>query len=80
MVPDLSAFNEFGLAMKSSLVLLGRRGKGNQHSVCNAIYEFTNKANDWNRDVFGNIFWKKKNLIARMLGAEKALARTPPKD
>ena len=27
MVPDLSAFNEFGLAMKSSLVLLGRRGK-----------------------------------------------------
>ena len=49
--------------------------EGNQHSVCNAIYEFTNKANDWNRDVFGNIFWKKKNLIARMLGAEKALAR-----
>ena len=51
--------------------------EGNQHNVCNAIYDFTNKANDWNRDVFGNIFWKKKNIIARMLGAEKALARNP---
>ena len=51
--------------------------EGNQHSVCNAIYEFTNKANVWNKDVFGNIFWKKKNLIARMLGVKKALARNP---
>ena len=51
--------------------------EGNHHSICNAINEFTNKANVWNRYFFGNIFWKKKNLIARMLGAEKALARNP---
>ena len=31
----------------------------------------------WNKDVFGNIFWKKKNLIARILGVEKALCRYP---
>ena len=45
--------------------------------MCNAIYEFTNKAKVWNREVFGNIFWKKKNLVARILGAKKALARYP---
>jgi hypothetical protein len=28
----------------------------------------------WNRDVFGNIFWKKKNLIARLRGIQSSLA------
>ena len=53
--------------------------EGNHHSVCNEICEFTNKANVWNREVFGNNFWKKKNHVVRILGAEKALARNPSK-
>ena len=51
--------------------------EGNHHNFNNAITSFTQKVKIWNKDVFGNIFWKKKNLIARILGVEKALCRYP---
>ena len=38
---------------------------------------FANKAKIWNKEVFGNIFWKKMNLSARLVGAEKALENAP---
>ena len=50
---------------------------GNQQNFNNAILSFTQKVKIWNKDVFGNIFWKKKNLIARILSVEKALSRYP---
>ena len=51
--------------------------EGNHHNFNNAITSFTLKVKVWNKDVFGNIFWKKKNLIARILGVEKALCQYP---
>ena len=51
--------------------------EGNQHNVQNAISIFTGKAREWNRVEFGNIFWKKRNLLARLSGVEKALAHNP---
>ena len=48
---------------------------GNQHNVTEAISTFTRKAKSWNRKEFGNIFWKKRNLVARLTGVEKAIAR-----
>ena len=51
--------------------------EGNHHNVCHAINSFTNKAKIWNNKIFGNIFWKKRNLTARLVGVEKALANAP---
>lgn len=41
-----------------------------------AIIEFTVKVKKWNKKVFGNIFSKKKRLVARLIGIQKALANT----
>ena len=42
-----------------------------------AITEFVVLARIWNKEVFGNIFWKKKNLMARLLGVQRVLASQP---
>jgi hypothetical protein len=41
------------------------------------IIEFTEAVMKWNKDVFGNIFWKKKNLTARLRGIQSSLAVSP---
>ena len=51
--------------------------EGDRQNVCHAINMFANKAKIWNKEVFGNIFWKKMNLSARLVGAEKALENAP---
>ncbi|XP_050249064.1 uncharacterized protein LOC126696350 [Quercus robur] len=51
--------------------------EGNQQNIRSAIITFTLKARNWNREKFGNIFWKKRNLVARLGGVEKALAQNP---
>nr|POF06827.1 putative ribonuclease h protein [Quercus suber] len=51
--------------------------EGNSQDVCLAVETFTQKAKTWNKEVFGDIFWKKRNLTVRLLGAEKALANYP---
>ena len=50
-----------------------------EHSqdICSAVANFTQKAKNWNKEVFGDIFWRKRKLTARILGAEKALANNP---
>ena len=42
-----------------------------------AIDCFSRKASDWNKHHFGNIFGRKKRVLARLNGAQKALAETP---
>ena len=39
-----------------------------------AILDFVIRAKKWNVDVFGNLFTKKKRLLARLHGTQKALA------
>ncbi|KAK7856985.1 hypothetical protein CFP56_020466 [Quercus suber] len=51
--------------------------EGNIQDVYFAVEKFTRKAKDWNKEVFGDIFWRKRNLTARLLGVEKALANNP---
>ncbi|KAL4626597.1 hypothetical protein ACB092_05G108500 [Castanea dentata] len=51
--------------------------EGNNQDVCLAVESFTQKGKAWNKEVFGNIFWKKRNLTARLLGVEQALANNP---
>ena len=38
---------------------------------------FTDKAKVWNRDVFGNLFHRKKCTLARLRGAQIALSNNP---
>ena len=42
-----------------------------------AITRFTLKAQIWNKEVFGNIFVRKKQIMARLLGAQRAPAINP---
>lgn len=42
-----------------------------------AASNFTNKVATWNREVFGNIFKRKKELLARMGEIQHALERQP---
>ena len=51
--------------------------EGNQQDVCHAVDSFTQKAKSWNKEIFGDIFWKKRNLTTSLLGMEKALANNP---
>jgi ribonuclease HI len=38
---------------------------------------FTDRVTVWNRDIFGNLFHRKKRVLARLSGAQKALASHP---
>ena len=51
--------------------------EGLSQDICSAVANFTQKAKNWNKEVFGDIFWRKRKLTARLLGAEKALANNP---
>ena len=51
--------------------------EGNRQNVCHAINMFANKAKIWNKEVFENIFWKKRNLSARLVGVERASTNAP---
>ena len=42
-----------------------------------AISSFTQKVNKWNMEVFGNLFARKRRVLARLNGAQKALAYNP---
>ena len=51
--------------------------KGQDVRLKGAISEFTVKAQRLNKEVFGNVFAKKKLIMARLLGTQKALAFRP---
>ena len=42
-----------------------------------AILDFTRKAKKWNYEVFGNLFARKKRVLAKLNGTQKALAENP---
>ena len=53
------------------------RGAWRENALDKAIHEFTMKARQWNKEVFSNIFWKKRRLAARLLGIQNSLAANP---
>ena len=42
-----------------------------------ATTDFTRKARKWNYEVFGNLFTRKKRVLARLNGTQKVLANNP---
>ena len=49
----------------------------NNRNLEAAISCFTFKAREWNKNHFGNIFTRKKNLMSRINGIQRALALNP---
>ena len=47
------------------------------HPLNTAISSFTQKVNKWNMEVFGNLFARKRRVLARLNGVQKALAYNP---
>ena len=39
--------------------------------------EFVNRVKKWNVEVFGNLFAKKRRVLARLKGTQKAIAENP---
>ena len=50
---------------------------GMENDLMGADTRFTNKAQSWNKEIFGNIFARKKLLMARLLGAQRVIANSP---
>ena len=48
-----------------------------EQNLSYTIVNFTNKAKHLNRIVFSNLFAQKKRVLARITGAQKALANGP---
>ena len=46
-------------------------------SLNEAISRFTNSARKWNAEIFGNVFARKRRVLARLNGTQKALANNP---
>ena len=46
-------------------------------SLAQAISSFTSYATAWNKEVFGNLFTRKKKILARLIGVQKAIAIKP---
>ena len=42
-----------------------------------AISEFTIRVKKWNQEVFGNLFARKRRVLARLGGVQKALSYNP---
>lgn len=45
----------------------------NNDDFLTTVSHFVEKLQVWNKDVFGNIFYKKKWLLAHIVGIQKAL-------
>ena len=75
-LPKPFIFHSFWLA---DLSLLGVVSEAWNRSLSlqEAIDRFAKKAIDWNKTHFGNIFEKKRRILARLNGIQKAMANRP---
>ena len=75
-LPRPFKFQNFWL---SDLSFLGfvREGWGRARTLWESVESFSRKATDWNKNHFSNIFGKKKRVMARLNGIQKAIANHP---
>ncbi|XP_065629087.1 uncharacterized protein LOC111990897 [Quercus suber] len=66
----LDSHNEFPMLVRESW-------NGQEANLPEAISVFTSKAQRWNKEVFGNVFKRKRIVMARLLGIQKALSNCP---
>ena len=56
---------------------VAREAWNNPPSLQQALYNFTIKANSWNKNQFGNLFHRKKIILARLKGIQESLSVRP---
>lgn len=54
-----------------------REAWNNPPSLQQALSDFTIKANSWNQNQFGNLFHRKKRILARLKGIQESLSISP---
>ena len=64
-------FSQYGLVTVIFRTLLEMLGRVKKVKLSDATFVFVNKAKIWNREVFGNVFAKKKRLMARLGGSRE---------
>lgn len=72
-------FQEFWLSDSSFPSVVSRawsRGRG----LADRIDNFSKDASIWNKNHFGNVHHKKKRVVSRIYGVQKALASHPSAD
>ena len=57
--------------------MLGQVRSGQEKNLVRTILNFSTKAQRWNKEVFGNVFIRKKQFMVRLLGTQRALAVCP---
>lgn len=62
--------NEFPIVVRNAWA-------SKEGNLAGAISNFTTKAQRWNKEVFGNVFIRKKQIMARLLGTQRALVVCP---
>ena len=70
-------FQTFWLSHNDFSTVVRGAWAGREWNLVEAITNFTTKAQRWNREVFGNIFVRKKKIWARLLGTQNALVIRP---
>ena len=58
-------------------MLVREAWSGEDPNLPGAISIFTSKAHRCNKDIFGNVFTRKKIIMARLLGVQKVLPSRP---
>lgn len=59
----------------SSFPAVVRDARMSLTALSQAISNFETKVKEWNKNVFGNLFYQKKRVIARLKGVQLALSR-----
>ena len=67
-------FQTFWLSHSDFSAVVKDAWAGTEGNLAEAITNFMTKAQRGNREVFGNVFIRKNKILARLLGAQKALA------
>ena len=70
-------FQPFWLSHNEFPVLVKEAWSGQDPNLPDAISVFTSKALRWNKNVFGNVFTRKKIIMARLSVVQKALTSYP---
>ena len=70
-------FQPVWLNHKDFTAIVREAWAGQDDRLDGAISSFKAKALRWNKEVFGNVFVRKKQIMARLLGIQKALALRP---
>lgn len=70
-------FQSIWLHHKDFLAIVREAWSGKNARLASAISDFTMKVQRWNKEVFGNVFLRKKKIMARLQGTQKAIANCP---